>query len=400
LNDNLDIKYSYCIKCDKTMDINVFYTNKQNIKNSYTKCRICTWKNNNKGYNIKGWNSVDIDDFIYFIFKNDMCILNNFIKTHTHISLRDAVNGFSELAIGNRKTRVFCKCDSCGCNILKKPYLYNDLFNYCSNKCYHDNKIKTSKRGSECYNYNSINSKCCNCNKDIVVKKYNYDKLNSFGDRNNFCSHKCYYKYRSKYYIGIKNHNYGRKLSEEAKNKLRINMINGGRLASRLNSKIQLKVNSILDDNNIRYIREYVIKYYAVDNYLVDSRLIIEVMGDYWHSNINIYNNDGYNINKMQQKGIIKDKAKNTYINNYIGTNILYLWERDVNKNIELCKLLILEYIKNNGVLDDYNSFNYSIYNKELCINKNIIKPYHEYRQNEQTQMFESLLNPSTTTAI
>ena len=43
-----------------------------------------------------------------------------------------------------------------------------------------------------------------------------------------------------------------------------------------------------------------------------------------------------------------------------------------------MCKLLIAKYIENNGVLDNYNSFNYHIEDKEIIINDVIIKPYQE----------------------
>ena len=61
----------------------------------------------------------------------------------------------------------------------------------------------------------------------------------------------------------------------------------------------------------------------------------------------------------MQQRTILKDKQKKTYILNHNNINILYLWETDINKNPELCELLILEYIKNHGHLEHYHSFNW-----------------------------------------
>ena len=50
--------------------------------------------------------------------------------------------------------------------------------------------------------------------------------------------------------------------------------------------------------------------------------------------------------------------------------------ETDIKNNPKLCKELILKYIENNGKLDDYNSFNFSLYEEKLAMNKNIIKPH------------------------
>ena len=61
----------------------------------------------------------------------------------------------------------------------------------------------------------------------------------------------------------------------------------------------------------------------------------------------------------------------------YYNIEILYLWESDILNNLSLCKALIAEYISNNGVLKDYNSFNYQLdtLTNKLVKNKNI-NPY------------------------
>jgi hypothetical protein len=63
--------------------------------------------------------------------------------------------------------------------------------------------------------------------------------------------------------------------------------------------------------------------------------------------------------------------------------DILYLWEYDIANNIELCKNLILKYINNNGILDNYQSFNYILKDNNLVLSNDIIKPYIEYEANE-----------------
>ena len=47
---------------------------------------------------------------------------------------------------------------------------------------------------------------------------------------------------------------------------------------------------------------------------------------------------------------------------------MLYLWENDILKNLDLCYALIELYIKNDGNLINYHSFNYSLYNNNLVL--------------------------------
>lgn len=121
-------------------------------------------------------------------------------------------------------------------------------------------------------------------------------------------------------------------------------------------SKTQQMINDLLDEMDIKYIGEYDCKYYLVDQYLTEYNLMIEVQGDFWHCSpllSNRSNTSGIKNNKL------KDKRKHSYIKNNYNIEVLYLWETDVNENIELCKKLIELYIKNNGKLENYHSFNY-----------------------------------------
>lgn len=140
-------------------------------------------------------------------------------------------------------------------------------------------------------------------------------------------------------------------------------------------TKPQILVNSILSKNNIRFINEKTFKYYSVDNFLNKYDLIIEVMGDYFHANPNIYRNCS-TLNDMQKKDIARDKRKRTYIEKYYNIKILYIWESDLKTDQELCERLILKYVDNGGILDDYNSFNYHMEKDKVILNNIIINPY------------------------
>lgn len=127
-------------------------------------------------------------------------------------------------------------------------------------------------------------------------------------------------------------------------------------------SKPQKKVNDLLDSMGIKYEREYFIKYYYVDLYLPEFNLMIEVQGDYWHMSP-LLNKDCIFKDNLAKS---KDKTKHAYIKNHFNIDVLYLWESDINKEIEKCKALINLYIKNNGKLKNYHSFNFSFKESNL----------------------------------
>ena len=137
----------------------------------------------------------------------------------------------------------------------------------------------------------------------------------------------------------------------------------------------QKTINSLLGELNISYANEQKFGYYAADNFLSDYNLIIEVMGDYWHTNPLKYDFAQY---EMQKRVIKTDRAKHDYILNNHRIEILYLWETDINKHIDVCRHLILSYVENDGILQDYHSFNYHIDNDSLVLNTNIITPHQD----------------------
>lgn len=136
----------------------------------------------------------------------------------------------------------------------------------------------------------------------------------------------------------------------------------------------------MLDNMGIKYINEYNVEYYAVDNYLVDYNLFIEVMGDYWHCSPIRYPIIKY---QQQREAIRRDKAKHTYITETYNIPILYLWESDINKNPKLCESLIQKFINENGRLQNYNSFNYHLDNDKITLNDNIVLSYSELSKDE-----------------
>ena len=146
-------------------------------------------------------------------------------------------------------------------------------------------------------------------------------------------------------------------------------------------------VNELLDKLLVSYERERAYKYYAVDNYLIDFDLIIEVQGDYWHANPIVFYSK---LNDIQYDRILKDKRKHTYIKNQYGIEVLYLWENDIINRPEVCGKLIQLYVENRGILSNYHSFNYGIQGKDLVLNDNIIVPYQDREIEEYKKLLVS----------
>lgn len=247
------------------------------------------------------------------------------------------------------------KCEMCD-NTFHVSKKSNQRF--CSVEC--QRNWQTTRIGEKNSQTNRIECRCTNCNKILKIKPSKYKK-----QEHHFCNRDCQHEWFNNVLYQ----------SEEWKEKSRIraaNILKNNKMT--LNSKPQIIINELLDKMNVSYQNEESFKYYAVDNYLYDYDLIIEVMGDFWHSNPKKY--DINRLNDIQKKRINKDKTKHTYIINNYNIEILYLWEDDIYNNIELCESLILEYINKDGKLDNYHSFNYELNDNLLTLNKNIISPY------------------------
>ena len=332
---------------------NFFKRRKVNIKDGWSFDEYYLIVDNILNYKIK-----TLEELIPFLNNKNLKQLINLLRT--------------ELKIGNKPLNIIKTCRNCN-KILIKNMAEFEKNNYCNMKC--RNEFKSSFYvGKNSPFYNRVLTKCCNCGSEIEISQYEKSRENSFGDEHHFCSQKCYWNYRSKYYVKEKHPSYNKIYTEKERNKFRaitINRIKNGLYPQTL-TKPHKKVNYILDEMNIRYENEYNCKYYSIDIFLSDYNLMIEVMGDYWHASPIKYQNKN-KLSDIQFKDIRKNKSKHTYIKRYYNIEILYLWEKDISDRENICKLLIKKYTEQNGILKDYNSFNYS---NDFKINKNIIKPY------------------------
>lgn len=379
----------YCECCKQNKPTSSYsYRNIKTHGRTANRCKTCDWfyrHHNGKIPKIQGYSDSDIVKVVSFMLENEDIYINS-LSDDLNISIEETIKLIYDLNLKNVPARVRSLCECCGKEISDFLSTYLITKNpYCSLECYWKDKPNKMEHGENSQFYNRIETTCTNCGKKIKIIPSDYNKTNRFGDNHNFCSHECYSEYRSKYYINEKASMYEYKFSEEQKEQNRIRMINSLYKSDRLETGIQKTVDNLLQENNIKYEREKVYDYYAVDNYLPECNGIIEVMGDYWHTSPLRYNENKYLINELQQKQLHRDKIKYSYITNHYSIPILYLWETDINQNPNLCIALIKYYIKNNCNLPNYHSFNWKIENNNLSLKNDLIIPYQnipvdEYR--------------------
>lgn len=231
---------------------------------------------------------------------------------------------------------------------------------FCSTEC--QNKWQSTRVGIDNPKFTRQKVKCDYCGKEYYIKKY---KLESFEHK--FCSKECRQSWYSEVFSQDEN------WKKESK-KRAVRILENKEIDT--NTKPQQIINDLLNDMDISYVNEKGFEFYAVDNYLYNCNLIIEVMGDFWHCHPLKYTKN--NMRDIHRKRIPKDKAKHTYFKNNYNIEILYLWEDDIYNNLDVCKALIDKYIKQNGLLENYHSFNYHLENDDLILNNDIITPYQD----------------------
>lgn len=262
-----------------------------------------------------------------------------------------------EMEYKYKSTHETRRCEICGKEF---ECLKNSTQRFCSNKC--NSEWQKTLVGINNKNFTQEEIECNYCHNTFFEKQH---KIKN--QEHHFCSVEC----RQKWYAEIWSQ---REELKERSRKTMLRELSSGEI-SKTNSLPQQLIDKLLENLNIKFEREKDMEYYCVDNYLSDYNLIIEVQGDYWHCNPQKFNSK---ITKMQYDRTIKDKAKHTYIKNKYNIEVLYIWENDIINRIDLCKILILEYINKNGILGNYHSFNYVINNEKLKLNKDIIIPYQE----------------------
>jgi G:T-mismatch repair DNA endonuclease (very short patch repair protein) len=128
---------------------------------------------------------------------------------------------------------------------------------------------------------------------------------------------------------------YWNNLNDEQKNK--IFNYNG-------KSNLETKISEVLNNLSISYTTQFPLKGKLFDFRLVNTNILIEVNGDYWHCNPEIYNIDesikfpgGY-----KKVSDIWDKDRDKRIKaEEIGYFVIYIWESEIKKTKDLTSLVL-----------------------------------------------------------
>ena len=268
----------------------------------------------------------------------------------------------------HKQTHEMRKCEICG-----REFEISKLSTqrFCSDEC--QIQWQTTRVKELNPKFKSILVPCTYCGKEHYVKPYKFKQQENF-----FCSKECRQLWYSEVYS--QKEDWKEVSRQRILQQLQNNMFNTETIPQSI-------VNGILDEIGVNYVREKVFEFYAVDNYLLDFNLIIEVQGDYWHTNPLKFMS---NLTDVQYNRISKDKSKHSYFKNQYNMEILYLWETDILKNKKLCVELIKKYINSKGMLHNYHSFNYHIDNSKLLLNNNIVIPYQDMPSEQYKQILIS----------
>ena len=75
-------------------------------------------------------------------------------------------------------------------------------------------------------------------------------------------------------------------------------------------------------------------KIYIVDGYNPKTNTIYEFLGDYWHGNIAVYNENDYNFNKKKTFGsLYKETMRRIKNIQKAGYKLIIMWENDWKNN-------------------------------------------------------------------
>lgn len=303
-------------------------------------------------------------DWCGIIFERTMHQLNRKNQSHHFCNNKCQHDFRSDEAYKNKPVK---NCEQCEKEYKVDKY-YLESSRFCSAKCLAEwQSIAFKGEGSSVY-VERVEVKCEWCNKSIYRTPNRVSKL-----KYNFCDTECKNTWHSEVYV--KTEEFRELMSNVALN----NLAQGKYKFT--DTQPHRAIKELLDDLRINYKCEYVIGKFSFDLYLTNYNLLIEVNGGYWHCDPRLYKE----VNYIQQLNrIIQDKKKRTFVRNSYKSKILYLWELDINTDIDVCKELIMRFIEGKGKLKDYNSFNYFLdENDSLRLEKSIIKSYMDISNDE-----------------
>jgi G:T-mismatch repair DNA endonuclease (very short patch repair protein) len=104
------------------------------------------------------------------------------------------------------------------------------------------------------------------------------------------------------------------------------------------------KTCALLDEIGITYTKEYSLGNFYYDIHITGTSLLIEVQGDYWHANPEIYL-DKQKLNQTQLSNVRRDHYKRRFAKEQ-GFYTLYVWEKDLKSDLGKVKMALETYTR------------------------------------------------------
>lgn len=122
------------------------------------------------------------------------------------------------------------------------------------------------------------------------------------------------------------------------------------KLHSNFESGIEKEIQGILSDLNIPYSTQFFIANRSFDIKIGKSKKIIEVNGDYWHANPEIYKKGDIICNKhlgnITAEEIWKKDLQKKELAESKGYKVLYIWENDIKiKSRQEMEIVLLDFL-------------------------------------------------------
>lgn len=216
-----------------------------------------------------------------------------------------------------KKDKVKLSCSICGTSLEVVPSKLHkqDVF-MCSRECYAEHRRKNFT-GGKTYNYQNIFVFCENCGERIKTTRWYIENK-----KHQFCTPECYWKHRKSHY---REFYYSPALNN-----------------SREETVPERMVREWLEKENVNFKTEAgFLRKYFVDFYLKDYKTIIEVYGDYWHVNPEVYDtlendNTKKKMNDYQKEWVTSnyDEKRKQDLESY-GFTVEILWERDIHSSLD-----------------------------------------------------------------
>lgn len=216
-----------------------------------------------------------------------------------------------------KKDKIPVRCFICDkqFDVFESKSKKQDIF-LCSRDCYKEHR-RDNYNKDNIYNYQDVETSCTTCEKKFKTSKWYLETK-----KNLFCTQECYWSHRKNFY---KEFYYNDDLNN-----------------SRLESAPEKKVREWLQEKPVKFKAECgFLRKYFVDFYLPEYKLIIEVYGDYWHVNPQVYdvdnNNSELKILHKNQRDFVDSKYDLNRVNELesYGYKVVWLWEKDINENLD-----------------------------------------------------------------